>query len=68
MRNLENYLSKRVKIISISSKTYIGKVIGIVSAHDNEPEIDEISILNELDNRNYSLFENEIKSINIISN
>ena len=49
------------------NKKYIGKVTGIVPAQDNEPEIDEISILNELDNRNYSLFENEIKSINIIS-
>ena len=68
MKNLEYYLNKKVKIISISDRKYIGKVTGIVTAQDNEPEIDELSILNELDNRNYSLFENEIKSINIISN
>ena len=66
MKNLEHYLSKKVKIISISDRKYIGKVTGIVTAQDNEPEIDELSILNELDNRNYSLFENEIKSIRII--
>ena len=66
MKKLEQYLTKRVKIISISDRTYIGKVTCIVPAQDNEPEIDELSILNELDNRNYSLFENEIKSIRII--
>ena len=66
MKKLEQYLTKRVKIISISDRTYIGKVTGIVPAQDNEPEIDELSILNELDKRNYSLFENEIKSIRII--
>lgn len=68
MKNLEHYLNKKVKIISISHKEYIGKVIGIVPAIDNEPEIDEIDILNESDNINYGLFENEIKSIDIISN
>ena len=45
-----------------------GGYVDSYTAHDNEPEIDEISILNELDNITYILFENEIKSIKIISN
>ena len=36
MKKLEQYLTKRVKIISISDRTYIGKVTGIVPAQDNE--------------------------------
>lgn len=64
--NLEDYVGKKVKIIDIENHEFIGKAIGYVQALDNEPEIDEIDILNELDNKNYSLFENEIKSIEVI--
>ena len=66
MKNLEEYLSKRVKVKVDNNKEFIGKVVGYVPAEDNEPEVEEIDILNELDNRNYSLFENEIKSIEIL--
>lgn len=66
MKNLEEYLSKRVKVKVDNNKEFIGKIIGYVPAEDNEPEVEEIDILNELDNRNYSLFENEIKSIEIL--
>lgn len=64
--NLEDYVGKRIKIIDSANKEFIGKAIGYVQALDNEPEIDEIDILNESDNKNYSLFENEIKSIEIL--
>lgn len=66
MKNLEKYLSKRVKIRAYSSNEYIGKVTGYVPANDNEPEVEEIDILNEKDNKHYSLFENEIASLEIL--
>ena len=65
-KNLEELLNKRVKIIADNEKQFIGKVIGYVPAEDNEPEVEEIDILNEEDNKNYSLFENEILSIEIL--
>lgn len=63
---LEDYVSKRVKIITTTGNTYIGKVIGFTQALDNEPEIDEIDIRNEKDNVLYGLYENEIKSIEVL--
>ena len=66
MKNLEEYLSKRVKVKVDNNKEFIGKVVGYVPAEDNEPEIEEIDILNEQDNKNYSLFENEIIGLEII--
>ena len=65
-KNLEELLNKRVKIIADNEKQFIGKFIGYVPAEDNEPEVEEIDILNEEDNKNYSLFENEILSIEIL--
>ena len=65
-KNLEELLNKRVKIKSYNNNEYIGKIVGYVPAEDNEPEIEEIDILNEKDNKNYSLFENEIVSLEII--
>ena len=34
----------------------------------NEPEVEEISIRNEKDNKTYSIFENEVKNIKILEN
>lgn len=65
-KNLEELLNKRVKIESYNNNEYIGEIVGYVPAEDNEPEIEEIDILNEKDNKNYSLFENEIVSLEII--
>lgn len=65
-KNLEELLNKKVKIKSYNNNEYIGKIVGYVPAEDNEPEIEEIDILNEKDNKNYSLFENEIVSLEII--
>lgn len=66
MKSLEEYLSKRVKVKVDNNKEFVGKVIGYVPAQDNEPEVEEIDILNEQDNKNYSLFENEILDIKIL--
>lgn len=65
-KNLEELVNKRVKIKSYNNNEYIGEIVGYVPAEDNEPEIEEIDILNEKDNKNYSLFENEIVSLEII--
>jgi hypothetical protein len=64
--NSEELLNKRVKIKAYSNNEYVGTVIGYVPAQDNEPEVEEISILNEKDNKNYSLFENEVRNIEIL--
>lgn len=45
--NSEKLLNKRVKIKAYSNNEYVGTVIGYVPAQDNEPEVEEISILNE---------------------
>ena len=68
MKNLEEYLSKRVKIKVDNNKEFVGKIVGYVPAEDNEPEVEEIDILNEQDNKNYSLFENEILKIETLEN
>lgn len=65
-RNLEELLNKKVRIKSHGNHEYVGKVTGYVPAEDNEPEIEEIDILNEHDNKNYSLFENEIITLEIL--
>ena len=51
--NSEELLNKRVKIKAYSDNEYVGIVTGYVPAQDNEPEVEEISILNEKDNKNY---------------
>lgn len=65
-RNLEDLLDKKVKIKTYNNNEYIGIVTGYVPAVDNEPEEEEIGILNESDNRHYSFFENEIVSLEIL--
>ncbi len=65
-KNLEDLLNKKVKINTFDNKEVTGIVEGYVPAQDNEPEVEEIDILNEKDNKNYSLFENEILSIEIL--
>lgn len=65
-KNLEELLNKKVRIKTYSNNEYIGQVTGYVPAADNEPEVEEIGILNEKDNKNYSLFENEIAKLDII--
>ena len=64
-KNLEELLNKKIKLITFNNE-YEGIVVGYVPAQDNAPEIEEISIQNEKDNRVYSVFENEVKSIEII--
>lgn len=64
-KNLEELLNKKIKLITFNNE-YEGIVVGYVPAQDNDPEIEEISIQNEKDNRVYSVFENEVKSIEIV--
>ena len=59
-------LNKKVNIESFSGKKYEGIIVGYVPAQDNDPEIEEISIKNDADNKVYSLFENEVKIIKIL--
>lgn len=68
MKELYKYLNRRVKVTLDNKQYFVGKVVGYVPAEDNEPEVEEIDILNEKDNRNYSLFENEILKIEILEN
>lgn len=65
-KNLEELLNKKIKLNTFSGNEYQGIVVGYVPAQDNDPEIEEISIQNEKDNKTYSIFENEVKSIEIL--
>ena len=65
-KNLEELLNKKIKLTTFNGNEYEGTVVGYVPAQDNEPEIEEISIQNAKDNKTYSLFENEVKSIKIL--
>lgn len=65
-KNLEELLDKKIKLETFSGNEYEGIVIGYVPAQDNEPEVEEISIRNEKDNKTYSIFENEVKNIKIL--
>lgn len=67
-KNLEELLDKKIKLETFSGNGYEGIVIGYVPAQDNEPEVEEISIRNEKDNKTYSIFENEVKNIKILEN
>lgn len=67
-KNLEELLDKKIKLEAFSGNEYEGIVIGYVPAQDNEPEVEEISIRNEKDNKTYSIFENEVKNIKILEN
>lgn len=67
-KNLEELLDKKIKLETFSGNKYEGIVIGYVPAQDNEPEVEEISIRNEKDNKTYSIFENEVKNIKILEN
>ena len=67
-KNLEELIDKKIKLETFSGNEYEGIVIGYVPAQDNEPEVEEISIRNEKDNKTYSIFENEVKNIKILEN
>lgn len=67
-KNLEELLNKKIKLETFSGNEYEGIVIGYVPAQDNDPEVEEISIQNEKDNKTYSIFENEVKNMKILEN
>ena len=66
IKSLAGAQNKKVNIESFSGKKYEGIIVGYVPAQDNDPEIEEISIKNDADNKVYSLFENEVKIIKIL--
>lgn len=66
MEELSMYVGKRIKIKADNEEEFIGKAIGFTQALDNEPEIDEIDIRNESNNRLYGILKTEIKSIEVL--
>lgn len=61
--NLWEYSGKRVRVIDIDDKEWIGKCEGYTSDVDNENGIASITIMTEPYNGTICLYENEIKSI-----
>lgn len=55
---------KEIKVICKSGRTFKGKCIDYTQALDNESEIDSVGL--NVNGIMYELYENEIKSIEII--
>lgn len=64
--DLDSLLDKRIRIITIDNKEFVGAVYGYTPAPDNEPEIDQIDIMNEKDDKLYGILVTEIKNLEII--
>lgn len=62
--NLREYVGKRIKVIFIDGQIMEGKCTDFTQALDNEPEIDSIGV--NVDGISYELYENEIKSIEVL--
>ena len=62
--NLENYWGKKVKIIDIDDKEWVGFVSGFTDENNNPEEKASIDL--KVDYSIYEIFEDEIKSIKII--
>ncbi len=58
--DLYKYAGKKVKIITVDSKEFLGVACDFIPAQDNVPEIASISI-GEIE-----FYENNIKSITVI--
>ena len=65
-KNLEELLNKKIRWTTFNGNEYEGIVVGYVPAQDNEPEVEEISIQNAKDNKTYSIFENEVKNMEVL--
>ncbi len=65
-KNLEELLNKKIRLTTFNGNEYEGIVVGYVPAQDNEPEVEEISIQNAKDNKTYSIFENEVKNMEVL--
>ncbi len=65
-KNLEELLNIKIRLTTFNGNEYEGIVVGYVPAQDNEPEVEEISIQNAKDNKTYSIFENEVKNMEVL--
>ena len=65
-KNLEELLNTKIRLTTFNGNEYEGIVVGYVPAQDNEPEVEEISIQNAKDNKTYSIFENEVKNMEVL--
>lgn len=61
---LWEYVKKDVKVICLNGKIFSGKCTDFTQALDNEPEVDSIGL--NVNGISYELYENEIKSIELI--
>lgn len=57
-------VGKEIKVTCLDEKIFIGKCTDFTQALDNEPEVDSIGL--NINGISYELYENEIKSIEII--
>ncbi|MDY2632385.1 MAG: hypothetical protein SOV85_13695 [Clostridium sp.] len=61
---LWKYEGKEIKVVCKSGRIFNGKCIDYTQALDNEPEIDSIGL--NVNGISYEIYENEIKSIELI--
>ena len=62
---LSEYCGKKVKITLEEDEVLMGKCVEFTKAIDNDPEIDSIDI--KVKDKLYEIYENEIKSIEILN-
>ncbi|WP_062353302.1 hypothetical protein [Bacillus kwashiorkori] len=65
--NLREYVGKKIRLMDVDGQVFEGKCTDYTQALDNEPEIESIGIetVSGAD-YSYEIYENEIKSIEII--
>lgn len=64
---LWEYLGKKIRLIDTDGRVFEGRCNGYTQALDNEPEVASVSIKTEPGaDYAYEIYENEIKSIEII--
>lgn len=61
---LWEYVGKEIKVTCLNGKIFSGKCTDFTQALDNEPEVDSIGL--KVNDISYELYENEIKSIEVI--
>jgi hypothetical protein len=62
---LSEYCGKKVKITLGEDEVLQGKCVEFTKAIDNDPEIDSIDI--KVKDKVYEIYENEIKSIEVLN-
>ena len=62
---LYEYVDKMIKVTLLDDDTLTGKCMDYTKAIENDPEIDSIDL--KVKKEIYEIYENEIKSIEIIS-